>query len=122
MERAHPLAGRWRHARHGRVKTVEVPVLLAEVAGDDTTLLGLRSRLGTIIADDGATRLVLDTVAIAIFLTDCSSTVKQRTVRVSKRWAEEKSPTSPRRDLRDFRRRAMLVRVDVVAVGCSDDC
>lgn len=82
VERAHPLAGRRRHASHGRVEAVEVPVLLAEVARDDAPLLGLRGRLRAVVADDGATRLVLDTVAIAILLSDCSSAANRRKVRV----------------------------------------
>lgn len=55
-----------------------MPVLLAEVARDDPTLLGLRSRLGAVVAHDGLARLVLDAIPIAVLLSDSSTTMRIR--------------------------------------------
>lgn len=113
MNGAHPLASRWRHSSHGRIEAVEVPVLVAEVARNDLALLGERRRRAALVAEDRSSDLVLESVAVAVFLSDGSST-KQGA-------SEEFGGAEGDADERDLRGRSVLLRVDEIACGTSGD-
>lgn len=73
VDGAHPLARRRRHARHGRVQAVEVPVLVAEIARDDAAVHVRVRRLAAVVADDRATILVLQPVPVSVLLSNRST-------------------------------------------------
>lgn len=80
VERAHPLARRRRHARHGRVEAVEVPVLVAKVARDDAPSLLRVGGAVAVVADDGPPVLVLEPEAVAVLLPDGATPARKRDV------------------------------------------
>lgn len=73
VERAHPLASWRRHSGHRRIKAVEMPMLLAEITGDDSPFLGKRSCETALVAQDRTTKLVFQAESISIFLSNSSS-------------------------------------------------
>jgi hypothetical protein len=94
-----------------------MPTLVAEVARDDPPPLDCRSRLVAVVADDGPAVLVLEAVAVAVFLANRAAPA---------RFGESASRFFldvcwRRMDIRDLGRRTVLDRVDELAVRARRD-
>jgi hypothetical protein len=78
MQRALPLPRRRRHTRQWRIEAVEVPVLVAEIARNDAAVLLRLSGAVAVVTDDASAVLVLEAVAIAVFLSDGATAESER--------------------------------------------
>jgi hypothetical protein len=95
-----------------------VPVLVAEVARNDAAvLLGLSGTVA-VVTDDASAVLILEAVAIAIFLSDSATAVQGRRESAN----EEEEGRRRNRDERDLRGWSVLCSINKLASNTRRNC
>lgn len=112
--RTHPFPRRRRHTSHRRVQAIQMPMLIAEIARNDSTMNVRVRRLTAVVTDDRLSVLVLESITISIFLSNSSSAEEMK-----REIGLETFPMNcvkEAQNIRDLRRRTMFIRIDELAI------